>query len=179
MEKVWQSQKTITFSEAIALTQSLVAAVETGKIDPTELIEAITTLVTTNNGKRGFFVTYLTAESILADQPPPEIIKALQLSGDDVAELLVKNLAMSAAMALTHRRHGNEEMAIGSERVKQRTANLIKLVQLPSVYEIATQLSESAATGTGKYQEFFAGWGYDDEQKQLICNVLRQAIAEK
>jgi len=66
-------------------------------------------------------------------ESPTFVVQALRSNPDGVAELLVKNLAMSAAQAVFHRRNQSEEMAQGSERVRQRTGRLIKLVELPSV----------------------------------------------
>jgi len=56
---------------------------------------------------------------------------------------------MSAAQAVFHRRYEKEEMAQSSEQVCERTARLIELVELPSVYEHSQKLLETAATGEG------------------------------
>ncbi len=111
--------ESVTFQEAIALTQSLLSRIEAG-VSPAEIEAGIAELVKSENGARGFFVTYLTSDGNLADNPSPEVVRALQSSPEIVAELLVKNLAMSAAMAVTHRRNGLEEMAQGSDRVRSR-----------------------------------------------------------
>jgi hypothetical protein len=59
-------------------------------------------------------------------------------------------------------------MAQCSDRVQRRTADLIQKVRLPEVSERAKQLQESAATGTGAYQNFLDRWGYDAEQRSKI-----------
>ncbi|NEQ84381.1 MAG: hypothetical protein F6K26_30680, partial [Moorea sp. SIO2I5] len=91
-------------------------------------------------------------------------------------ELLVKNLAMSAAMALNHRRNGKEDMAQGSDRVRSRSANLIKQLNMPSLFDIAQQLRQSALTGVGHYQEFLQRWRYDSDQKQVIYHALSEIL---
>lgn len=161
----------VTFERAIALTQNLLVQLEQGLPEP-EIQSAITTLVSTENGARGFFVTYLTDDRPFADQPSDAIIKALQTSPAIVSELLVKNLAMSAGMAIAHRRNSNEDMAQGSDRVQRRTANLIQRVQLPEVAQKSAQLQASAETGVGEYQTFLERWGYDAEQRQQIAQVM-------
>ena len=166
--------ETVTFEEAIALTQSLLSRIEAGELPPGEIEAAITELVKSENGARGFFVTYLPSELTLADNPSPEIVGALQSSPAIVAELLVKNLAMSTAMAVTHHRNGNEQMAQGSERVRSRTTRLIQLVELPAVRELSQKLLESATTGVGRYKSFLERWGYDAEQRQVICQAFQQ-----
>ncbi|NEN98812.1 MAG: hypothetical protein F6K50_25890, partial [Moorea sp. SIO3I7] len=128
----------------------------------------------------------LTSDSTLADNPSPEVITALESSPEIVAELLVKNLAMSAAMGLNHRRNGKEDMAQGSDRVRcsvgaaprTRSANLIKQLNMPSLFDIAQQLRQSALTGVGNYQEFLQRWRYDSEQKQVIHQALSEILDE-
>lgn len=168
----------ITFETAIALTQSLLDQVEAGTLSPTQIADALTKLVKSENGARGFFVIYLTSERTLADYPSPEVVQALQSSPDIVAELLAKNLAMSAVMALTHHQNGNEEMAQSSAQVRERTAHLIELVKLNAVYEHCQKLLESATTGDGSYKAFLERQGYDAEQRQLMCQALQSVLPQ-
>lgn len=166
--------ETVTFDQAIALTQSLLSQLEAGA--QPEIAAAIAELVKTENGARGFFVTYLTSELSTADNPSPDIVQALQSSPDIVADLLAKNLAMSTAQAVFHQRNQKQDMVLGSERVKRRTAHLIELLDLPSVYERCQKLLESATTGKGSYKAFLERWGYDAQQRQEICQALQQVL---
>jgi hypothetical protein len=159
----------MTFEEAIAYTEALLSRKD---LDDSQLESEISALVQTANGARGFFVCFLTGEWQLADAPSQPIIRALQSAPSAIAELLVKNLAMSTAMAIFHRRVGNEEQAQGSDRVARRTALLIEKVELAEVSEIATQMRNSAISGDGNYASFLEKWGYDAEQKHAITNVL-------
>lgn len=168
--------ETVTFEEAIALTKSILDKMQAGELSPDAIAAAISELVKTENGARGFFVNYLTSESTIADNPSQEVVQALQSNPDTVSELLVKNLAMSAGMAITHRRNDNHQMAQGSDRVRSRTARIIELVKLPQVYQLAQSLLESAITGEGKYKAFLAKWGYDAEQRQVISQELQQIL---
>jgi predicted enzyme related to lactoylglutathione lyase len=163
------NERVMTFEEAIAYTEKLLSRTD---LDEAQLQSEITNLVKTANGARGFFVCFLTGEWELADNPSPAIVQALQAEPKAIAELLVKNLAMSTAMAITHRRNGNEEQAQGSNRVAKRTALLIEKVDLLEVRTIANQMQDSATTNSGEYAAFLEKWGYDDEQKQAIANVL-------
>ncbi|MFM7423893.1 MAG: hypothetical protein ACKO7W_02625 [Elainella sp.] len=165
----------ITFEQAIALTESLMAQMPT--LSEPALESSLSALLASENGARGFFVTYLTDEGSLPDQPSPAVIRALQSSPAVVAELLVKNLAMSSAMAIAHRRNQNEEMAQGSDRVQRRTLDLIQKVQLPEVSARAARLQESASTGSGDYAAFLNRWGYDDQQRQVIVQQMQQVVS--
>lgn len=166
----------LTFEQAIALTQSFMAEMQDNQRSEADLETVLSALVASENGARGFFVTYLTDEGTLPDQPSAAVIRALQSSPDVVSELLVKNLAMSAAMAIAHRRNQNETMAQGSDRVQRRTIDLIQKVQLPEVQEKAAQLRYSAATGQGEYQAFLERWSYDGEQRQVIQQQIDEAL---
>jgi len=168
----------LTFEQAIALSQSLLDQMTAGITEP-EIATAITKLVSSQTGARGFFVTYLTDSRSLADNPSAPVVQALHSAPDLVADLLVKNLAMSAVMAVAHRRNQKEDAAAGSEQVQRRTIRLIELLQLPQVSEQAQKLQESAVTGKGSYQVFLDRWGYDAEQRQIIQQALKQLIARE
>lgn len=166
--------ESISFEQAIAFTQSLLAQMEAGELGAAQLEAEIAALVKSKNGARGFFVSYLSDPRPLADRPAPEVIRALQSAPEMVSELLVKNLAMSTAMAITHRRQGNEDKAQGSDRVLQRTINLIEQVQLKQVQQKLQELQTSATTGEGSYQHFLQRWGYDQQQRQAIAHMISQ-----
>jgi hypothetical protein len=165
----------LSFEAAIALAQGLLAAPP----HPDALQTAITELVQTDNGARGFFVTWLTGDSPLADQPPAAVLTALKTAPERVAELLTKNLAMSTAMEITHLRQQAPEQAAGSARVQQRTRHLIQLLQaeLPVLTDCLQELATSVTPADGgKYQGFLQRWGYDLEQRQAIQAVVAQVL---
>ena len=165
----------ITFEGAIELTQSLLSEIEADGLSQPEIEQAVASLVKTQNGARGFFVTYLTGDASEADRPSPGVIEALRSAPEIVAELLVKNLAMSAAMVVYHSRQ-SEEMAAGSARVQERSRNLIQILQLRACQTIASQMLASLDSGEGEYEQFFVRWGYDGEQKLAIGSAVRSAI---
>jgi hypothetical protein len=154
----------LSFEQAITLTQSLLAE----PLDSEILAKAVAALVQTDNGARGFFVTFLAGESSWADHPPEAVIQGLQTDSATVADLLTKNLAMSTAMRLTHLRNEEPESAAGSERVQWRTANLIERLNLPTVRARLVLLQATLETGAGEYEAFLTRWGYDPEQRHAI-----------
>jgi hypothetical protein len=156
----------ISFEQAIAYTENLFN--QDLPPDP-EFQQAIADLVSTDNGARGFFVYYLTNE--IADRPTESVIQALRSVPIPSAELLVKNLVMSTAMAIAHKRNDDQAMALSSQRVRDRTANLIKLVNLSEVKTIADLMHESAESGVGEYANFLTKWGYDSEQRAAIASI--------
>lgn len=160
----------ISFEEAITFTQSLLNQIE--RMNENQKEEVISNLVKTENGARGFFVTYLTDERSLAEHPTEGVINGLKIDPEIVGELLVKNVAMSTAMSITHQRNNDEEMKQKSQRVAQRSLKLIQQLQSQIITEKIQKLQETIKTNQGEYQEFLERWGYDQEQKQLIVEKL-------
>jgi hypothetical protein len=165
----------VSFPQAIALAEAILAL----PIAPNDDVQsqAISALLQTANGARGFFVTFLTGESPLADAPTTGIIRALRSAPAMVADLMTKNLAMSTAMELTHQTNGDAAQAAGSARVQARSRRLITALQLPALQIELQQLLDSTTTNTGEYQEFLARWGYDAEQRQAIQQVVTAILA--
>ena len=161
----------ITFENAIQQTQDLLSQIEF--LDAKTITQKFTELVSTENGARGFFVTYLTSDLPYTEHPSLEVITALKTSPIFVNELLVKNLAMSTAMVIYHRSQGDKENAQGSEKVQEKTGQLIKQLLSPALGEKLQQLATSLNTGQGEYQAFLELWGYDNCQRQAIAEIIQ------
>ena len=161
----------ISFENAIQQTQDLLTQIEF--LDANTITQKLTELVSTENGARGFFVTYLTSDLSYTEYPSLEVITALKTSPILVNELLVKNLAMSTAMVIYHRKQGDEENARGSERVQEKTGQLIKQLLSPELGEKLQQLATSLNREQGEYQAFLERWGYDDCQRQAIAKIIQ------
>jgi hypothetical protein len=161
----------ISFENAIQQTQDLLSQIEF--LDAKTITQKFTELVSTENGARGFFVTYLTSDLSHTEYPSLEVITALKTSPIFVNELLVKNLAMSTAMVIYHRSQGDKENAQGSEKVQEKTGQLIKQLLSPALGEKLQQLATSLNTGQGEYQAFLERWGYDNYQRQAIAEIIQ------
>lgn len=158
----------VTFEQAIALSQTLVDRIAQSAIADNKLQQAIAALVASENGARGFFVTYLTDERPVADPPSAAVIAALKTTPAIVAPLMVKNLAMSTAMAIAHRRNQDEALASGSDRVKARSMYILQATQSEETAAHIGALMTSIDTQAGDYTPFLKRWGYDPEQQQAI-----------
>jgi hypothetical protein len=173
MELQFHVPADVSFPQAIALAEEILAL----PTDDAVQERAIAALLQTANGARGFFVSFLTGESPLADTPTAGMIRALRSAPTIVADLMAKNLAMSTAMQLTHQANGDAEQAAGSARVQARSRTLIAALQLPALQTELQQLQDSASTNTGEYAEFLARWGYDAEQRRAIQQVVAAILA--
>lgn len=166
----------LTFSQAIAKTQFLIARIDKNKLSETEIQQEVSSILSTKNGGRGFLVCYLTSDIPLADKPSLGIIEALKSSIEISGELLVKNIAMSSAMIETHRRNHDRENLEGSKKVYQRTSNLIQIIDSKFIKEELQKLQITIQNGFGKYQCFLARWNYDIEQKESILKAVSNII---
>jgi hypothetical protein len=162
----------IKFAAAIELTQQFVLQLKSNQLSPEQVQAFVTDLVATQEGARGFFVGYLTSSEAIVDQPNANIVSGLATHSAVVADLLVKNLAMSTAQYLHFQRQDQAEMAANSATVAQRSHQLITALNLPEIRSIAEQILSAIRTGTGEYVEFLDRWGYDEEQKRLIEQAL-------
>jgi hypothetical protein len=154
----------LNFASAIAYTQELLANQQPSASEIAQLVQ-------TEDGARGFFVTFLTSEITVSE----EIIVGLRSHPAIVSDLLTKNLAMSTAQQLFHRRREDEEMASSSQRVQERTEQLIELVNLDLAFEKLQQMVASI-DGAGSYQAFLERWNYDTEQKQAIKAAINNFL---
>ena len=173
-----QSQtEALSFPQAIAATQSLMNQTSANQLSEAEIQQQISSILNTKNGGRGFFVAYLTSELPLADNPSTGVIDGLRSASLVTSELLVKNLAMSSAMAVVHARNSDLENLKGSQKVERRTRRLIQEVDLKAIEEELQKLQDTIETGKGEYTDFLNRWSYDREQKQAIQKAISNAIA--
>ena len=163
----------ITFEQAMDLTQDLLVS------NPSDALleSAITALLQTQNGARGFFVVFLTGDSALADAPTPPLLRALRSNPDAIADLMVKNIAMPTAMALTHQRNGDDELAVSSNQTQVRSIHLVQQLNLSEITALLRSMQSTIQNNDGDYQRFLDRWGYDSEQRNAIGQVLARMLA--
>jgi hypothetical protein len=163
----------LTFEQAIAQTETLLENIAANDLSESETEAAIANLVKTHNGARGFFVTYLSDPRVFVDRPSEAVLRGLEAAPEIVPDLLIKNVAMSAAMVIYHRRNQQEDMAASSDRVRSRSVHLIQSLNIPVLDTMVKQLLETIQTGSGEYQSFLERWGYDSEQQEAIAQALQ------
>lgn len=128
-------------------------------------------LLAHHDGRRGFFVVALTGDDPLLDAPPAPVLACLRGAGAAVVDLTVRNLAMSTAMHLEHRRRHDEESASGSLRVQRRCQGLLRQLD-PEAVRQRLELLLEATEGQGPDVAFLERWGYDAAQRQAIAAVV-------
>jgi len=165
-----------TFEEAINAARHWCNAWEGGELSDEILADRVSELLTSQTGARGFFVISLSSDCPLMDRLPEALVLQLRRAGSLVINLTVKNLAMSSAMAVHHKRHENTNLKVKSERV---TARCLELLRLLEPNEVKSQLEKllDGIKGDGGSVEFLRRWNYDNEQKQAIASSIYE-VAE-
>jgi hypothetical protein len=168
---------TFTFESAIEEAQNLL---DSETLSESEMVARTKTLLETETGARGFFVVFLTGDSSLSEKPPDWLLSLFAKGPDLVAELLVKNLAMSTATALAHEAQGNPEQAEGSRQVAQRTTAVLKALRhpplgpLPALEQKTVDMLQTLKQEQGPYHSFLNRWGYDSNQRQAISYAFEK-----
>jgi hypothetical protein len=164
------------FPQATELTASWLADWEAGELSDEVLADRVGGLVASRDGARGFFVVALAGESPLMDRLPEPLVAQLRLAGEGVVDLTARNLAMSTAMALHHRRAEDLDQQTLSERVQTRSTELLRQLE-PASVKSRLEGMLAATGGEGEDVAFLDRWGYDEEQRAAIANAI-EAVAE-
>ena len=166
-----------SFQQAMEITAAWLQHWENEEMSDEVLADRIGEMVASRDGARGFFVVSLAGDSALMDRLPDAVVGQLRSAGAEVVDLSVRNLAMSTAMAVQHRRTGDSAQQAGSERVTARCTELLRQLEPGLVKERLEQLLAAALDNRGEDVAFLEKWGYDAEQKQAIGDSV-YAVAE-
>jgi hypothetical protein len=140
--------------------------------------DRVAQLVASRDGARGFFVVALAGDGALMDRAPEPLIQSLRQAGAGVVDLTVRNLAMSTAMALHHRRNQDPESELASQRVSERSKELLRQLEPGLVKARLESLLAASRRGEGDDVEFLERWGYDDQQREQISRAI-ESVAER
>ena len=163
---------TPTFPQAMERAAQGLALWEGGELSDEVLADQVAHLVNSRDGARGFFVVSLSSDSPLMDRLPEPLVLELRAAGEGVVDLTVRNLAMSTAMALHHQRSGDAAQQARSERVRDRSTELLRQLDPNLVKERLVVLLEAAGQASGADLEFLDRWGYDPEQRRAISEAV-------
>ena len=165
-----------SFQQAMEITAHWLVLWEAGELSDEVLADRVSELVVSRDGARGFFVVSLAGDSPLMDRLPDSVALVLRAGGEGVVDLTARNLAMSTAMAVQHKRSGDGAMQAGSERVQARCTELVRLLDPEQVKRRLESLL-AATSGNGEDVAFLDRWGYDAEQRAAIAAAVL-AVAE-
>ena len=136
------------------------------------LSDRIKELLKTKNGIRGFFAYALSdSKCSLLDKLPSSLIFTLRERGEYIVEITIKNLIMSSAQIINHKKNKNFDYAAISNNISDRCINLLKELDTKLVTKkINKMLSEIDSMGNS----FDNQVKYTAEQK----NFIREKVNE-
>lgn len=170
------SQAGLSFEDALSESEELLCELEDSG-EKEDLKNRLSTMLSSLPSCRGFFVTFLTGDSKLSDNPP-EFMLELMRQSPHVPELLTKNLVMSVTMRIAHEREGASENSAGSALVARRTADLIGKTQTPELRLRLNEMRSSIKTRAGIFADFLSRWAYDQEQLAAAEEAVAAALRE-
>ena len=101
----------------------------------------------------------------MLDKLPFSLIYKLNEGGKTVVEIVVKNLIMSSAQIIIHRRENNDEYEITSENISERCKAILRLLETQLVTKTVNQILKDLDTMGNSLNN---STKYDTEQKNFI-----------
>jgi len=166
MEKKTINLKEASFTQAINISAHWCKEWGEDLLSEEVLADRISELIKTRNGLRGFFAYALSdKDCFLLDKLPFSLIYKLNENGDAVAEIVIKNLIMSSAQIIIHRRDNNHEYEMTSENISDRCKAILRLLKTKSV---ASSVDKVLRNLDNMGNSFDNSLKYDPEQKEFI-----------
>ena len=166
MEKKTINLKEASFMQAINISAKWCKEWGEDLLSEEVLADRIAELIKTRNGLRGFFAYALSdKDCFLLDKLPFSLIFKLNEGGGSVVEIVVKNLIMSSAQIIIHRRENIHEYEITSENISDRCKAILRLLNTNSVTKIANQAIKDLDNMGNSFDN---STKYDAEQKDFI-----------
>ena len=134
------------------------------------LADRVAELIKTKNGLRGCFADALSDQDCyLLDKLPFSVVFKLQEGGNDVVEIVVKNLIMSSAQIVVHDRENNLQYKSNSENISERCKSILRLLETKSVTQTVNQIIKDLDNLGNSFDN---SKKYDDKQKEFIKNQI-------
>jgi len=158
--------KETSFTQAINISAQWCKEWEEDLLSEEVLSDRVAELIKTKNGLRGFFAYALSDQNCyLLDKLPFSFVFKLQEGGNDVVEILVKNLIMSSAQIIIHDRENNLEYKSNSENISERCKGILRVLETKLVVKNIKQIIDDLDNLGNSFNN---SKKYDDKQKEFI-----------
>jgi len=166
MEKKAINLNEATFTQAINISAQWCKEWGEDFLSEEVLADRIAELIKTQHGLRGFFAYALSDKNcFLLDKLPFSLVFKLNEGGDNVVKIVVKNLIMSSAQIIIHRREKNHEYEIISENISDRCKAILRLLDTKLVTKNVNQIFKELDDMGNSFDNSVK---YDLEQKEFI-----------
>ena len=115
---------------------------------------------------RGFFAYALSdKDCFLLDKLPFSLIFKFTEIGEGIVEIVLKNLIMSSAQIIIHKRENNSEYELMSENISERCKNILRFLDTKLVTKEVNSIIKNL---NNLGNSFDRSTKYDEEQKDFI-----------
>ena len=172
MEKKTIISQEPSFIQSINIAKDWCKDWEDNLLSDEVLADRIKELLKTKIGIRGFFAYALSDNKCtLLDRLPSSLIFALRERGEHIVDITIRNLFMSSAQILNHKKNKNYEYAEKSNDISDRCINILKELDSKLVTnKMNKMLSEIDSMGNS----FDNKVKYTAEQKKFIKNKVNE-----
>ncbi len=178
----------ITFQQSIETSRELIEKLESKSLPDSQARAAIAEYLSDMATARGFFVSLLTGDWSFGNNIPMIVIETIRSNPGHAYTLLTRNLVMSCATAVVHKRSEQPDLAKGSDRVAERSAYIIKKLDNPEILNELLDIrracedklndSDTSENDSGTYRAFLERWSYDLEQIRAARDCVNHTIDE-
>ena len=166
MEKKTINLKEASFTQAINISAQWCKEWGEDLLSDEVLADRIAELTKTGNGLRAFFAYALSdKDCFLLDKLPFSLIYKLNEGGDAVTDIVLKNLIMSSAQIIIHRRNDNHDYEISSENISDRCKAILRLLETKLVTKTINEVLRDLDNMGNSFENSIK---YDLEQKEFI-----------
>ena len=166
MKKKAINLKETSFTQAINISAQWCEEWKEELLSEEVLADRIAELIKTKNGLRGFFAYALSdRDCYLLDKLPFSLVYKLQEGGNDVVEIVVKNLIMSSAQIVVHEKEKNLAYKSTSENISERCKNILRLLKTELVTKTINQTIKNLDDLGNSFDN---SKKFDDQQKEFI-----------
>ena len=166
MKKKTIKLKEVSFTQAINISAQWCNDWGEDLLSEEVLADRVAELIKTINGLRGFFAYALSdKDCLLLDKLPFSLIFKLNEGGDAIVRILLKNLIMSSAQVVIHRRENNHEYETKSEIISERCKAILRLLETNLVTRNVNQFLKDLDNMGNSLNN---STKYDEEQKEFI-----------
>ena len=172
MKKKTINLKETSFTQAINISAQWCKEWGDELLSDEVLADRIAELIKTKNGLRGFFAYALSNhDCYLLDKLPFSVVFKLQEGGNDVVEIVVKNLIMSSAQIVVHDREKNFSYKFKSENISERCKSILRVLETNLVTKTINHIIKDLDNLGNSFDN---SKKYDDKQKEFIKHQISE-----
>ena len=170
MKKKAINVKETSFTQAINISAQWCKEWEEELLSDEVLADRVAELIKTKNGLRGFFAYTLSDnDCYLLDKLPFSVVFKLQEGGNDVVEIVTKNLIMSSAQIVVHTREKNLPYRSKSENISERCKSILRVLDTKLVTKNINQIIKDL---DDLGNSLHSAEKYDAKQKEFIKHQI-------